>query len=58
MSANSVPCPTCGATGDQTCVRGRKPNGGQGIVGAVWLRQTPFPEGHDSRRSANAREAQ
>lgn len=45
-------CPTCGASGDQQCVRGRKPNGGQGITGAIWLQQIPFPEGHDSRRSA------
>jgi hypothetical protein len=48
----SIPCPTCGASGDELCVRGRKPNGGGGIFGAVWRKQIPFPEGHDSRRSA------
>ena len=47
------PCPTCGARGTETCVRGRKPRGGMGIVGAIWLPQKPFPQGHDSRRTAN-----
>jgi len=48
-----IPCPTCGAVNDEVCVRGRKPNGGFGIFGAIWNEQTPFPEGHDSRRTIN-----
>ena len=47
------PCPTCGASGTEQCVRGRKPNGGFGISGAIWQQHIPFPEGHDSRRSVN-----
>ena len=50
---SEIPCPTCGAVGDEQCVRGRKPNGGAGITGAIWRKQTPYPEGHDSRRSVN-----
>lgn len=50
-----VPCPTCRRRGDEPCVRGRAPNGGMGIEAAVWRQQTPFPEGHDSRRTANDR---
>lgn len=54
MSTNIIPCPTCGASGDQPCIRGRRPYDSPGVLGAVWLKQVPFPEGHDSRRSVNA----
>lgn len=50
---NEIPCPTCGAVGIQQCVRGRKPISSAGIFGAVWTKQIPFPEGHDSRRTVN-----
>jgi hypothetical protein len=58
-----VPCPTCGAVGDQPCRRGRKPRDiaviGRPVSGfydeaAIWRRNIPFPQGHDSRRTANA----
>lgn len=41
-----VPCPTCGAKGMETCIRGRKPS-------AIWRNGEPFPQGHDSRRTIN-----
>jgi len=50
------PCPTCGAVGTQMCRRGRKSNGGAGIEAAVWNQGIPFPQGHDSRRTANKEE--
>lgn len=43
-----APCPTCGAVAGQQCVRGRKPS-------AIWAQQTPYPEGHDGRRTLNRR---
>jgi hypothetical protein len=42
----TVPCPTCGATGQEKCVRGRKPS-------PIWQQGIPLGFTHDSRISAN-----
>ncbi len=48
-----VPCPTCGAVGDEPCIRGRKPIQRAGIEGAVWIRGEVLGRDHDSRVTAN-----
>lgn len=45
-AAAEKPCPTCGAVGDQECVRGRKPS-------EVWMQKIALGFPHDSRISAN-----
>ena len=57
----SIPCPTCGASGTDPCIRGRAPRPTAtigslahfGDAGWVWRQQIPFPQGHDSRRTVN-----
>lgn len=52
------PCPTCGQSGTDPCIRGRAPSGLQGDAAVVRCRQEPYPEGHDSRRTVNLSDAE
>ena len=44
-------CPTCGASGDEPCIRGRKPS-------PIWKRGELMPHPHDSRIAAQRKDTQ